>query len=131
MIYTCGVGSRKASNVFSKEDFSAIGWFCMNYMKLFVGKVIDSKTRESCIPTYLVKSGDDCLILVHSTGIGAYINSNKTNFIYLRGIVANTYIQPREPTRHLNPFRGNQEGFSPEPCKGNSATLLCYTWCLV
>ena len=30
-------------------------------------------------------------------------------YIYLRGIVANTSIQPREPTRHLNPFKGNLE----------------------
>ena len=48
-------------------------------MKLFVGKVVDSKTRGSCIPTDSVKSGDDCPILVHSTGIGAYIDLDKTN----------------------------------------------------
>jgi len=29
--------------------------------------------------------------------------------ICLRGIVVNTSIQPREPTRHLNPFKGNLE----------------------
>ena len=54
-------------------------------MKLFVGKVIDSKTWGSCIPTDSVKSGDACPILVHSTGIGAYINSDKTNMAYLIG----------------------------------------------
>ena len=57
----------------------------MDYMKLFVSKVVDSKARESYIPTDLVKSGDDCPILVHSIGIGAYIDSDKTNLAYLVG----------------------------------------------
>ena len=57
----------------------------MDYMKLFVGKVVDSKSRESCIPTDSVKSGDDCPILVHSTGIEVYIDSDKTNLTYLIG----------------------------------------------
>ena len=57
----------------------------MDYMKLFVGKVIDSKTRGSCIPTDSVKSGDDCPILVHNTGIGAYIDLDKINLTYLVG----------------------------------------------
>ena len=57
----------------------------MDYMKLFVGKVVDSKTQGSCIPTDSVKSGDDCPILVHSTGIGAYIDSDNTNLAYLVG----------------------------------------------
>jgi len=57
----------------------------MDYMKLFVGKVVDSKTRERCIPTDSAKSGDDCPILIHSTGIGAHINSAKTNLVYLVG----------------------------------------------
>ena len=56
----------------------------MEYMKLFTGKVVDNKTRGS-YPTDLVKSGDDCPILVHSTGIGAYIDSDKTNLVYLVG----------------------------------------------
>ena len=54
-------------------------------MKLFVGKVVDSKTRGSCIPTDSVNSGDDCPILVHSIGIGEYIDSDKTNLAYLIG----------------------------------------------
>ena len=54
-------------------------------MKLFVGKVVDSKTQGSCIPTDSVKSGNDCPILVHSTGIGLYIDSDKTNLAYLVG----------------------------------------------
>ena len=57
----------------------------MKYMKLFVGKVIDSKTRGSCIPTDSVKSGDDYPIIVHSIGIKAYIDSDKTNLAYLVG----------------------------------------------
>ena len=55
----------------------------MEYMKLFIGKVVDSKTRVSCIPTDLVMSDDDYPILVHNTEIGAYIDSNKTNSSYL------------------------------------------------
>ena len=43
------------------------------------------------------------------------------------GLFANTSIQPREPTRHLNPYLGESWGVSPEPFTGNSATLLCYT----
>ena len=54
-------------------------------MKLFVGKVVDSKTRGSRIPTDSVKSGDDCPILVHKIGIGAYFDSDKTNLAYLVG----------------------------------------------
>jgi len=63
----------------------------MDYMKLFVGEVVDGKTRGSCIPTDSVKSGDDCLILVHNTGIGAYIDSDKTNLTYL---VGQNYVIP-------------------------------------
>ena len=51
--------------------------------------------------------------------------------IYCLGLLTNTCIQPREPTRHLNPYLGESRGVSPEPFTGNSATLLCYTWCLV
>jgi len=57
----------------------------MEYMNLFVGKVIDSKTRGSCIPTDSMKSDGHCPILIHSTGIGAYIESDKTNLAYLVG----------------------------------------------
>ena len=57
----------------------------MEYMKIFVGKVVDSKIRGSRIPTDLVKSHYDCPILVHSTEIGAYIDSDKTNLVYLVG----------------------------------------------
>jgi len=59
--------------------------FGMDYMKLFVSKVVDSKTRGSCIPTDSVKSGDEYPILVHNTGIVAYTNSDKTNLAYLVG----------------------------------------------
>ena len=50
----------------------------MDYMKLFVGKIVDSKTQESCIFTDSVKSGDDYPTLIYNTGIGAYIDSDKT-----------------------------------------------------
>jgi len=55
------------------------------YMKLDVGKVVDSMTRWSCIPTELVKSDNDHLNLVHNTGVGAYTDSDKTNPTYLVG----------------------------------------------
>ena len=57
----------------------------MDYMKLFVGEVVDGETRGSCIPTDSMKSGDDYPILVHNTEIGAYIDSDKTNLAYLVG----------------------------------------------
>jgi len=57
----------------------------MEYMKLFGCKVIDYETRGSCIPTDSVKTGDDYLNLIHNTGIGAYIDSDKTNLAYLIG----------------------------------------------
>ena len=56
MTCTCRVDLRKASKVFSKEDFSYIGWPWYGLLKLFVGKVVDSKTRGSCIPTDSMKS---------------------------------------------------------------------------
>ena len=54
-------------------------------MKLFIGKVVDSKTQGNCIPTDSMKSGDGYPILVHNTGIGAYIDSDKTNLAYMIG----------------------------------------------
>ena len=54
-------------------------------MNLFVGKIIDSKTQGICIPTNSVKSSDYCPILIHSIGIGAYTDSDKTNLAYLVG----------------------------------------------
>ena len=53
------------------------------YMKLDVGKMVDNMTRESCIPTDSVKSGDDHLNLVHNTGVRAYTDSDKFNLAYL------------------------------------------------
>ena len=55
------------------------------YMKLDVGKVVDHMTRGSCILTYSVKSGDDCSSLAHNIETGAYIDSDKTNLVYLVG----------------------------------------------
>ena len=57
----------------------------MNYMKRFVGKVVDSKTQGSYIPTDSVKTGDDYPNFIHNTGIGAYTDSDKTNLAYLVG----------------------------------------------
>ena len=57
----------------------------MEYMKLFVGTFVDSKTRGSCIPTDSVNSDDDYSILIYNTEIGAYIDSDKTNLAYLVG----------------------------------------------
>ena len=34
------------------------------------------------------------------------------------GLFANTRIQPREPTRHLNPFKGNLEELVQSPSRG-------------
>ena len=46
---------------------------------MIVGKMVDNMTWGRCIPTDSVKSGDDCPIFIHSTKIGAYIDSDKTN----------------------------------------------------
>ena len=54
------------------------------YMKLDVGKVIDHMTRESYVPTDSVKSGD-YFSFVHSIGIGAHIELDRTNLPYLAG----------------------------------------------
>ena len=53
------------------------------YMKLDVGKVVDHMTRESCIPTDSMKSGNDCSSLVHSIGTAAYIESDNLNSTYM------------------------------------------------
>ena len=52
-------------------------------MKLFDGKVIDSKTRGTGTLTDLVKCRDDYPNLVHNTGIEAYIDSDKANPAYM------------------------------------------------
>ena len=51
-------------------------------MKLNDGKVVDHMTREDCIPTDSVKSGDDDFNFVHYTGTGAYVDSDKANPAY-------------------------------------------------
>jgi len=72
-------------NSFLKKFFLLKVGLGMEYMKLFVGKVVDSKTRGSCIPTNSMKGRDDYPNLVHNTGIAAYIDSDKTNLAYLVG----------------------------------------------
>ena len=52
------------------------------YIKLDVGKVVDHMTRESCVPTDSMKSGDYSS-LVHTIGTGAHIESDKTNLTWL------------------------------------------------
>ena len=42
-------------------------------------------TRENCIPTDSVKSGDDHSNVVYNTETGAYIDLDKTNPAYLVG----------------------------------------------
>jgi len=49
------------------------------YMKLGIGTVVDNMTQGSYIPIGFVKSSDDYSSLVHSIGIGACIDSDKTN----------------------------------------------------
>ena len=67
---------------FLKKNFLIYVGLSIEYMKLFVGKIVDGKT---CIPTDSVKSGDDYPIPIHSTRIGAYIDSDKNNLSYLVG----------------------------------------------
>ena len=46
MIFTFHVDLRKASKLFLKKIFLLYVGLDMEYMKVFVGKVVDSKTRE-------------------------------------------------------------------------------------
>ena len=54
-------------------------------MELNVGKVVDHMTRGNCIHTDSVKSGEDYSILFHNIGVGACVDSDKTNVAYLFG----------------------------------------------
>ena len=54
---------------------------------MIFGKVVDNMTQESCIPTDSVKSDDDHLNLVHNTGVGVCTDSDKTNPVYLVGLI--------------------------------------------
>ena len=47
--------------------------------------MVDRMTRENCIPTDSVKSGDDNFRIVHNIRTGAYIDSDKTNLADLIG----------------------------------------------
>jgi len=55
------------------------------YMELNVGKLVDHMARGNCIPTDSVKSGNDYSNLVHNIGVGTYVDSDKTNSVYLVG----------------------------------------------
>ena len=63
MICTCRWTQGRLQKSFLKMIFLLLVRLGVEYTKLFVGKVVDSKTRGSCIPTDLVKSGDDYPIL--------------------------------------------------------------------
>jgi len=54
-------------------------------MKLDVDKMVDHMTRESCILTDSVKSGNDYSSLVHSIRTGAHIESDNPNSAYMIG----------------------------------------------
>jgi len=47
--------------------------------------MVDNMTRESCIPIDSMKSGDNYSNLVHNTGTGDNIDSDKINPTYLIG----------------------------------------------
>ena len=55
---------------FPQSIGSSIGFREKEYMKLDVGKVVDSMTRGSCIPTDSVKSGDDYSSMFIVLGLG-------------------------------------------------------------
>ena len=73
-----------ASKLFLKKIFLLVD-LDIEYTKLNVDQVVNSMTRESCILTHSVKSGDDHPNLIHNTGVGAYVDSDKTNSTYLVG----------------------------------------------
>ena len=57
-------------------------------MKFNVGKVIRNMTRERCILTDSIKSGDD---FDHNFMIGDYVESDKIKLAYL---VGSSYLMP-------------------------------------
>jgi len=52
---------------------------------MIVGKVVDNTTRGHCILTGSVKSENDYFNIIHNTGVGTYIDLEKTNLVYLVG----------------------------------------------
>jgi len=74
-------------------------------VKLEVGKIaFDNVTREKCISTDWMKSGDDYSNLDHNSGIGHYIESDKINPAYLIG---SCYLQPgwRYPSQKRSRYK--------------------------
>ena len=69
-----------------------------------------------------------CMLVLLSSLYARYIFV--FTLLYAWGLFANTSIQPREPTRHLNSYLEESWGVSPEPFTGNPATLLSYTLCV-
>ena len=59
---------------YMKQDFEKI-----------VKKVVDNLTWGRHVPTYSIKSGDNCANFGHNSGDGDYIELDKNNPIYLIG----------------------------------------------
>ena len=74
--------SRKASKVFSKEDFSSTNLSWYGVYEAILVRLLIVRLGE-LYPTDSVKSGNDCPILIHNTEIGVYIDLDKTNLAYL------------------------------------------------
>jgi len=89
------------------------------------------ETNPSCLRllTLSISLFISCMLII--VFIFTFLIFIVLNWYTCLGLFANTCIQLREPTRHINPYQGESRGVSPEPFTGNSATLLCYTWCLV
>jgi len=71
--------------LFSRSDVSLLVVLEKKYIELNVGKAVDNMTQGNYIPTDSMKSGDDYSNLVHNIGVGAYVDSDKTNLTYLVG----------------------------------------------
>ena len=84
-ILTLSFGLIQGFKIFSKSNFPLLVILEKKDMKLNVGKMVDYMTRGSCIPTDSMMSGDDYSNLVHNTGIGVYVESDKINLAYLVG----------------------------------------------
>jgi len=65
------------------SDFSSMGWSWLGDMKLKFGNLVDNMTQWRCIPTDLMKSGDDYSNLGHNSEIRDYVELDKINPIYL------------------------------------------------
>ena len=53
-------------------------------LRRIVDKVVEHITRGRCISTNLMKSLDGCSNFIHNTGVGEYVESDKTNTCTIR-----------------------------------------------